>query len=315
MIAFVLSGGNNYGAMQAGALLALAEAGIKPDIVVGTSTGAINGMMAAYEFSPERMARLGDIWRNLSASTVFSGNYASALWRLARGENGLFSRDTFKDFLRGNFPSELQTFADLKSARMYAIATEIPTGRQQIFGENPDDPVLDALLASAALPPLHPTYQVGDSHYIDGALSSKFPLRIAIEKGATTIYALHLYQDPTCADYSSSFSVTQWAIGKLLNDRDQEEMLWATQQLGHRLHYIQLRSNLDLPSLDFSNGDALIEQGYVITKAYLETLEHPQSAFARQWEGFKTQCAQIGDWLNDLKAQFSFSPNKSHLSK
>lgn len=315
MIAFVLSGGNNYGAMQAGALLALAEAGIKPDIIVGTSTGAINGMMAAYEFSPEHMAYLGDIWRNLSAGTVFSGNYASALWRLARGENGLFSRDTFKEFLRHHFPDDLHTFADLKAAKMYAIATEIPTGAQKIFGENPADPALDAILASAALPPLHPTYQVGDSHYIDGALSSKFPLRIAIEKGATTVFALHLYQDPTCADYSSSFAVTQWAIGKLLNDRDQAELMWTREQLGEKLHYIQLLSDLNLPSLDFSNGDALIEQGYIITKAYLETMEHPQSAFARQWDTFKAQCAHISDWLNELKTQFSFSPNKSHPQK
>ncbi|HNK70256.1 MAG TPA: patatin-like phospholipase family protein, partial [Flavobacteriales bacterium] len=43
MIAFVLSGGGNRGALQAGALLALLERGIRPDLIVGTSVGALNG--------------------------------------------------------------------------------------------------------------------------------------------------------------------------------------------------------------------------------------------------------------------------------
>ncbi len=304
MIAFVLSGGNNFGAMQAGALLALAEAGITPDIVVGTSAGAINGAMVAYDSSAAHMAKLVDIWRNLSVAKVFPGNYASALWRLARSETGLYSNEPFKQFLRESLPADARTFADLHAARLYTIATEIPTGVRYIFGQNPDDAVLDALLASAAIPPLHPTYHIDEHAFVDGALSSQFPLNIAIELGAKTIYALHVYHNPACTDTGNVFAVTQWAFAKLLNDRDALELRQARQMLGKRLHYIQLASDLDIPSTDFSNSETLIAQGHLITQAYLQGMTTPLGAqLSEYWNIFVGQCAQIGKRLADLKAQ------------
>ncbi len=304
MIAFVLGGGNNYGSMQAGALLALAEAGIRPDIVVGTSAGAINGVMVAYDPSPEHMQHLTDIWRNLSADDVFPGSYASALWRLARGETGLFSNEAFRRFLRSNLPAGVSTFADLPAARMYTVATEIPTGGLHIFGEDPTDNLLNAMLASAAIPPLHPTFEIAGRQFIDGAFSAKLPLRVAIEKGAKQIYALHVYQNPVCSNYQDTISVTQWAISKLLNDQDQLELQMARQKLGKNLRYIQLESDLNLSSFDFSNADALIEQGHLLTKACLNGLTPSYADQLNQnWEAFKSQCATISRRLNSLKAQ------------
>ena len=49
MIAFVLSGGGNRGALQGGALKALLERGISPDLIVGTSVGALNGVTLAAD--------------------------------------------------------------------------------------------------------------------------------------------------------------------------------------------------------------------------------------------------------------------------
>jgi len=313
MIAFVLSGGNNFGAMQAGALLALAEAGIKPDIVVGTSAGAINGAMVAYDPRVEHMISLANIWRSLSADKVFPGNYASALWRLARGETGLYSNEPFKQFLRENIPADARTFADLRGARLYTVATEIPSGEKHIFGQNPDDSVLDAILASAAIPPLHPTYQIDNRSFVDGALSSQFPLNVAIEMGAKTVYALHVYHNPACTDTQNTIAVTQWAFAKLLNDRDILELQQARQELGKRLHYIQLASDLNISSPDFSNGDTLIAQGHLITQAYLQGITTPLGAqLTDYWETFVGQCSQIGQRLADLKAQlFPDSPPHS----
>lgn len=316
MIAFVLSGGNNFGAMQAGALIALAEAGIKPDIVIGTSAGAINGAMVAYDPSVEHMRHLANIWRSLSADKVFPGNYASALWRLARGETGLYSNEPFKQFLRRNFPADLRTFADLRAAKLFTVATEIPTGTKYIFGKNPDDSVLDAILASAAIPPLHPTYQIGEHAFVDGAISSQFPLNVAIEMGAKTVYALHVYHNPACTDTQSTIAVTQWAFAKLLNDRDLLELQQGRQKLGKRLHYIQLASDLEIPSTDFSNGDTLIEQGHLIAQGYLQGMTTPLGVqLGEYWDTFVGQCAQIGQRLADLKAQLfrnSLPPSPKH---
>ena len=69
--AFVLAGGGSFGAVQVGMLKALAAAGIRPDLVVGSSVGAINGAWYAGTLTPEGVARLERIWRSLSRRDVF----------------------------------------------------------------------------------------------------------------------------------------------------------------------------------------------------------------------------------------------------
>ncbi len=70
--AFVLSGGASLGAVQVGMLRALYERGVAPDLVVGTSVGAINGaFIASRPPTPETADELGDIWRSVSRGRVF----------------------------------------------------------------------------------------------------------------------------------------------------------------------------------------------------------------------------------------------------
>ena len=66
--AFVLSGGGSLGAMQAGQLRALFEAGITPDLVIGVSAGALNGAAVAHRPSVETAEQLASIWQGLSST-------------------------------------------------------------------------------------------------------------------------------------------------------------------------------------------------------------------------------------------------------
>src|SRR4029077_10824420 len=80
MRAFVLSGGASLGAIQVGMLEALFERGIAPDLIVGSSVGAINGaFIAAREPTTETAHELGDIWRGLSRSAIFPLNPLTGL--------------------------------------------------------------------------------------------------------------------------------------------------------------------------------------------------------------------------------------------
>src|ERR687893_2967449 len=71
-VAFVLSGGAGLGAIQVGMLRALYERGVSPDVIVGTSAGALNGaFIASRPQTPPTADVLGAIWRDLRRGQVF----------------------------------------------------------------------------------------------------------------------------------------------------------------------------------------------------------------------------------------------------
>ena len=67
-VAFVLGGGGHLGAHEVGMLRALLERGIAPDLVVGTSIGAINGAAVAADPTPAAVERLSEMWRDVARS-------------------------------------------------------------------------------------------------------------------------------------------------------------------------------------------------------------------------------------------------------
>ena len=75
MLAFVLSGGGNRGALEVGALRVLVERGIRPEMLVGTSAGAVNAAMVASDPTLEGMQRLVNAWREVTKYDVYPGNH------------------------------------------------------------------------------------------------------------------------------------------------------------------------------------------------------------------------------------------------
>jgi len=70
--AFVLSGGASLGAVQVGMLLALAE-DVGPDLIVGTSVGALNAAWIAERLDRDGIASLAELWRSLTRADVLPG--------------------------------------------------------------------------------------------------------------------------------------------------------------------------------------------------------------------------------------------------
>src|SRR4051794_27988207 len=78
-VAFVFSGGASLGASQAGMLQALYEHGIRPDLLVGSSAGAINAaFVASRPPTPQTAKDLQRVWRGLSRSQIFPANPLTA---------------------------------------------------------------------------------------------------------------------------------------------------------------------------------------------------------------------------------------------
>ncbi len=267
MLAFVLSGGGNRGALQVGALQVLLEAGIKPDLVVGTSVGAVNALFLACDPTPRGAYRLAEVWLQVRKEDVYPGTHLTALWNLARRRESLFSNANWYRFVHRHMP--VRRFGELQVPG-YAVATDLETGRVHVFGDDPDEHIIDGIMASTALPPLHPPWRVGGRRYIDGGAVADLPVRVAMERGADEIVALNLANTLTPGEQLRTLAgIVHQAIGALIVRHVTADLEYA-QLRNVRVRTIQLRHQLSLPPWDFSHSAELIALGREIARAALQ---------------------------------------------
>jgi NTE family protein len=183
--AFVLGGGGLLGAHEVGMLRALAEAGVRPDLVVGTSVGAINGAMVAADPSAAA-ARLDRMWQGDELRLAFSETLWGRAARLVRSGTHLHSLEPLRRVLSDALPGE--DFADLKLP-FQCVAAAIETASARWFSSGP---VVPAVLASCAVPGLLPPVEFGGAHYFDGGLVDSIPVGRAVALGASTVYVLQV---------------------------------------------------------------------------------------------------------------------------
>lgn len=184
--AFVLGGGGHLGAHEVGMLSALMAAGIKPDLVIGTSIGAINGAVFASDPSESAVDKLRDLWTGLQASDVLGGSIFAKVKTLARSGTHLQDGGLLRDLLTSVLP--VSRIEDL-AVTFECVATCIERAEAHYFSEGP---LVDAIMASAAVPGLLAPVEIGNEHFLDGGLVASIPLGRAIALGATKIYVLQV---------------------------------------------------------------------------------------------------------------------------
>jgi NTE family protein len=183
--AFVLGGGGLLGAHEVGMLRALVNAGIAPDLVVGTSVGAINGAFVAAD--PAGAAtRLGELWASEAVEEAFSENLWGRAVRLARSGTHLHAIEPLQHMLTKMLPAV--DFADLRLP-FQCVAASIEQASARWFSRGP---LVPAILASCAVPGLLPPVRIGDEHCFDGGLVDSIPVGRALALGATTVYVLQV---------------------------------------------------------------------------------------------------------------------------
>ena len=165
-------------------LRALAEAGISPDLVVGTSIGAINGAFVAAK-PAGAAARLGALWRSEALRQAFSENLWERAIRLARSGTHLHSIEPLRRMLTDALPAT--DFADL-AVPFQCVAASIERATAAWFTEGP---LVPAVLASCAVPGLLPPVEVGGEHHFDGGLVTR-PVGRAMALGATSVYVMQV---------------------------------------------------------------------------------------------------------------------------
>jgi NTE family protein len=213
MNAFVLSGGANLGAEQAGMLEALLEAEIVPDVLVGTSIGSANAAFLAADPTLRRAQELSALWRRVRPREIFPLNPLGLARAMMRG-GALFSTDPLRRLLEREIPYR---FAEHARLPLRIVATAFDDGSEVVFGSGS---VIDAVLASCALPGIFAPHEIGGRLYLDGGLVDHVPLGPAVEAGADTIYVLSVGSPcPPPADHRSARAVLMHSVGLLLSQR------------------------------------------------------------------------------------------------
>ncbi len=184
--AFVLGGGGHLGSHEVGMLKALLERGVVPDLVLGTSIGAINGAFVAADPTPEAIARLADTWTRIDASDAFGGGILGRIGTLVRTRTHLHGNEGLRAMLDDAFGA--RRIEDLRLP-FQCVAASIESASERWFEHGP---LTDAILASSAVPGILPPVLVDGEHFVDGGIVNSIPVGRAVALGAQTIYVLHV---------------------------------------------------------------------------------------------------------------------------
>jgi NTE family protein len=182
--AWVLRGGASFGAAQVGMAQALLEAGHHPDLLYGTSSGALNASWLANDPTPEGVASLGRMWAAVKRRDVFPVRP----WTVVMGLAGL--SDHLVD--PGGLAQWLRTTSTLRRLEegvlpLTVVATDLETGEEVLLESGPAVP---ALLASSAMPGIYPPVRIDGRWLVDGSIASDAPIGPAVEAGASRVWVL-----------------------------------------------------------------------------------------------------------------------------
>ena len=160
-----------------GALRVMTEIGLAPDVVAGTSAGALIGAYWAAGCSVDEMVRL---MRKQKTRSFFSLRFDG---------QGLFSADGMRSYLEQHFGT--RTFADLERP-FYVVATDLERGREVVLREGR---IVDALLASTAMPGIFAPVEHKGMLLVDGGVVNNVPVSVLTGAGARYTIAVRLH-DP-----------------------------------------------------------------------------------------------------------------------
>jgi NTE family protein len=266
-LAFVLGAGGSRGALQVGALRALAEAGYHPDILVGASVGAVNATYLAVNGTDlATITRLEEAWLDLRAMELAPSNYLWVSLRvLLNRPTRALSHRLEKFFIEHGLSREV-CFRDITGVRLGILATDLNSGSPVLYGQDLEQSVLDGLLASIALPPWISPLEKEGLLLIDGGVISCLPIESALAMGATEIIALDLLD---ARETLAERPVLNQLISKLVNTvemRQSELEIALAQARGVPVRRLNLLVQEPVGLWDFQHTPEMIEIGYATTQ-------------------------------------------------
>jgi len=260
--AFVFAGGGSLGAIEVGMLRELVNWGLAPDMVIGASAGAINGAYFACHPNTEGTARLEGLWRSIRRAEVLPWSWRSVLGMLGGRRGHLVESFGLRRLLARHFG---ETRLEQASVPLYVVATDMHTGDEVVLSSGN---IVNAVLASAAIPGVFPPVQVEGRALIDGGVANNTPISTAVRLGATRIVVLPA--GFTCAERRPPRGAVEHALNAL--------SLLVARQLVHDLErwaghahiaVVPPLCPLDVSPYDYTRCGELIDRAAEATVAWL----------------------------------------------
>ncbi len=263
-MAFVLSGGASLGAIQVGMLRALYERGIVPDVIVGTSAGALNGAFIASR--PQTVATadaLAAVWRTLRRGQVFPVNPLAGLLGFMGARDHLVPASGLRRLIAGHVE---RVRLEEMPIPLHVVAVDVLSGEELLLSSGP---VLDAVVASASIPAVLAPVAWEDRMLVDGGVANNTPISHAVGLGAQRVYVLptghacSLQELPRGALGLALQAISLLTHRRLIDDierhRDQVQLV-----------VLPPPCPLSITPIDFGQADALIEQSLLDTREFLD---------------------------------------------
>ncbi|CAG9167665.1 hypothetical protein LMG23992_00872 [Cupriavidus laharis] len=260
--AFVFAGGGSLGAIQVGMLRELVAWGLTPDVVVGASAGAINGAYYACNPGREGAARLEQLWRAIRRTEIMPWSWRSVLGMLGGSRGYLVDAFGLRALLSRNFNDARIENAALP---LHVVATDMQSGAEVLLSSGR---VVDAVLASAAIPGVFPPVLFEGRTLIDGGVANNTPVSTAIRLGATRVIVLPA--GFTCSERRPPRGALEHAFNAL--------SLLVARQLVHDLQHWSSYAHisvvpplcpLDISPYDYSRCGELIDRAAGTTAQWL----------------------------------------------
>ncbi|HEY6417244.1 MAG TPA: patatin-like phospholipase family protein [Acidimicrobiales bacterium] len=261
-VGFVLSGGGNLGALQIGMMRALLEHDIRPDLVVGCSVGAINGAGLAEDPTLAGALRLERLWRALDGKELMPAGWLPNTVAIARRGEAIHENQGLRRHLEQSLTA--RTFEEL-AVPFQCVATDVVGVREVWFRSGP---LIEPILASAALPAVYPAVEIDGVRYLDGGIVDDVPMSRAVELGARTLYVLQvgLFSRPR-PEPKRPLDVAVQAYWIARHHRFKREL--AAMPPDIELHLLPTGETPSMRYNDFTRTSELISLAYEASSAYL----------------------------------------------
>ena len=200
-----LGGGAARGFAHVGVIQVLEEAGIKPDLVVGTSAGSV---VAAFYASGKTGAQLQKVSESMEEATITD-------WTVPLLGRGMMRGDALGRYV--NAQTGNRRIEDFKMP-LGIVATDLHTGDGVLFQRGD---VGTAVRASSSVPSVFEPVRIGTREFVDGGLASPVPVRYARQMGAEYVLAVDISSPPESGKTGDMFQIlmqTFTIMGKSINN-------------------------------------------------------------------------------------------------
>ena len=268
--AFVFAGGASLASIQAGTLRALMEAGIEPDLVVGTSSGALNAAMLAARPQPRTVDTMIRAWSSYRRRDLFPVDPRTLLHGAAGRGGHLVPNTGLRRAISSTLPIRRLQDAAIP---LDVVAADASSGEPVVLSEGD---AVEALVACCALPGLYPPVRVGGRLLVDGGLAEDPPLGTAVRNGATVAYVLPVGWPPVQRPYPRRASFRflyaldhlYWRVALAELERWSDEC---------EVYVLPSPPITDLSPIGFKDSRKLIDDAYSMARRWLRAPERWQS--------------------------------------